>query len=260
MAIDINKLREQYEKNKGSSEGGNFLKVPEGNTTIRILPTKDGDSFFVQSKLHKIQQDGQFKYLHCRKVTDQACPLCDAHYALWKQSNAWDDARGLKDFGAKGERGKNEYAVMAKALKPSPAYYMNVVVRPGTEVKVLNAAPTLMEAIMKAFTNEDYGDVTDLEKGHDFIITRDKGDNGFTRYTNSQYRIQKTPAGSPQQIAAWMEGLNDLNAIVKVESFDALSLIAKNIMAGFSTPVSPTPTSDAKPSEGEGSYLDRLKS
>ena len=260
MAIDLNKLKEQYEKNKGNSEGGNFLKVPEGNTTIRILPSKDGESFFVASKQHKINENGQFKYIHCPKVIGEKCPICEAHFALWRMSNASDDAKGLKEFGANGERGKNNYATAAKALKPTPAYYMNVVVRPSDEVKVLNAAPTLMESIMTAFKHSDLGDLTDFEKGFDFIITRDKGDNGFTRYTNSQPRTKPTVAGTPQQIAAWMEGIKDLGTLIKYEDYAELDKIAKNIMSQFATKVSETPQVGGASTPDEGNYLDRLKS
>ena len=45
MAIDLAKMRAKLDsvKNKGGKTG--FWKPPEGESTIRIVPTKDGDPF-----------------------------------------------------------------------------------------------------------------------------------------------------------------------------------------------------------------------
>lgn len=258
MAIDINKLREQYNKNKAESGGGaQFFKMKDGDeVTVRILPRKDGESFFTQSKTHPINEGSGFKYYHCRRVFNEKCPICEVHFDLWKRSNAWDDAHGLTE---KAERGKNEFAVAARKLKPNPAYYMNVMVRPSNEVKVLSAPTTLYEMIMEAIFHPDLGDITDLNEGYDFIIKRQKGENGFTNYKGSSSRIKPTPAGTPQEIAAAMEGLHDLDALVVKEDYETLDKVAKNVMAGFATKVSDTPNTDAKPVTDGATYLDRLK-
>jgi len=259
MAIDINKLRELYNKNKTESSGGaQFLKMKDGEeVTVRILPRKDGEGFFTQSKTHAINDAGSFKYYHCRRTTGDKCPICDAYFDLWKKSNAWDDVHGITE---KAERGKNDFAKAARPLNPRPAYYMNVMVRPTNEVKVLSAPPTLYEMIMAAIFHPDLGDITDLEAGYDFIIKRQKGDNGFTNYNGSSARLKPTPAGTPQQIAAAMDGLHDLDALVVKEDYETLNKVAMNVMAGFGTKVSETPTTDGATTVTDENYLDRLKS
>lgn len=63
-----------------------FLKdgVKSGTKTVRILPTSDGSSPFVEIHTHKIQQaDGEWKTYPCLKhMNDEACPFCEAREAL----------------------------------------------------------------------------------------------------------------------------------------------------------------------------------
>ena len=173
-------------------------------------------------------------------------------------SNAWDAANGKTE---KAEKGKNRYGEAARKLGSArPVYYMNVMVRPSNEVKVLSAPPTLYEMIMSSIFHPDLGDITDLESGYDFIIKRQKGDNGFTNYNGSSPRLKSTPAGSAQEIAAAMEGLHDLDALVSKADYETLDKIAKTIMSEFSTKVSETPVISGESAVTETNYLDKLKS
>tara|TARA_R110002020_G_scaffold3882_1_gene17124 strand:- start:460 stop:738 length:279 start_codon:yes stop_codon:yes gene_type:complete len=45
MAIDLEKMRAKLDAAKGKGNKTGFWKPPEGKTTIRIVPTPDGDPF-----------------------------------------------------------------------------------------------------------------------------------------------------------------------------------------------------------------------
>lgn len=258
MAIDLNKLREKHEKEQAESGGGaQYLKLKDGEVTVRILPTKDGDSFFMHSEQHAVQVNGQWSYLHCRQLISERCPLCEAGQDLWRKSNAWDDAHGKVE---KAERNKNPIAEAARKLNPSSKYYMNVVVRPTNEVKILTAPKTLYELIMNAFLHPDLGDLSDMDNGYDFVIVRGKDAKNFTSYEKSYPRIKPSKAGSAQECAAFLEGRHNLESAVKIGTFEEMDKLAKTILANFATQVSETPTPNANPTGPDANYLDKLQS
>ena len=102
----LQSILDQYEKNK-SSQGGGFEKkevdltkyfsekLREGQKSderkIRILPTKDGGSPFVEAYWHEIQVNKQYTKIYCTNKNDGTrCPLCEANEALKMTGNATD--------------------------------------------------------------------------------------------------------------------------------------------------------------------------
>lgn len=58
-------------------------KVKSAVKTVRILPTQDGTSPFVELYAHSVQIDGKWSKIPCLKhEKDEACPFCEAHDAL----------------------------------------------------------------------------------------------------------------------------------------------------------------------------------
>ena len=244
MAIDLNALRAKHAEL--SSQGGsssdflkNFLQIQEGTNAVRILPNKDEDKlFYAETKIHRIPNgDGQVKNVHCRKIHGEACPLCDSYYGLWKEPNKDED--------------------LARQIKPRARYYMNVVDRESGEVRILSIGVILFKKIIAAMLDEDFGDITDLEKGHDFKIIKVM-EGQWPKYDQSSPRPKSSEAGSKADVAAWMDSLHDIHALVKLEDYEEVKKFAQELQP-------PTPEgSEENPQPAEDvedeDYLNKMQS
>jgi hypothetical protein len=257
MALDFDKIRQEYarlngEKQESDSGSGKFLRIQDGETTVRILPGKDDDTlFYAATALHYVPQaEGKSKVYTCNKVHGGRCPLCDAYYAAWKMVDAGEIERD-----------------QARKLKPTKTYYYNVYDRESGEVKVLRVGIKLHTKVIETIMDDDYGDVTDLESGHDFKIVKAK-DGPWTNYDKSSFRPKSTPAGINRDVAAWMEGLHDIHGLVTTDDFGALQQAAETyfisiqggVPAGGSPRAEETTSQEApsRPVDSEEDFLRRL--
>jgi len=217
MAIDLNALRAKHAEL--SNPGGNtntdflskFVQLQEGTNAIRILPGKDDDTlFYAETKIHRVPTgDGQTKNVHCRKIHGEPCPLCDMYYGLWKEPNKDED--------------------LARQIKPRARYYMNVVDRDSGDVKILSIGVILFKKIIAAMLDEDFGDITDLTSGHDFKIVKIM-EGQWPKYDQSQPRPKSSEAGSKAEVAAWMDSLHDIHALVKLEDYEEVRGAAQGLL------------------------------
>jgi len=240
MAIDLKALREKQQKleeqaARQSGEGftNNFLKLEDGNTNVRILPGKEEDDpWYAETKIHRVPdgEDGVTNF-HCLKVHGESCPLCDAYYKLWDLYN---------------KTGKTEttYSETAKQIKPRERYYMNVVDRSieddseESAVKILSVGQIIFRKIIstilavdddeesETYGQAEYGDITDLENGHDFKIVK-KMEGKWPKYDESAVRPKSKPAATTKKkMAEYMDSLHDLQALVRKEEFDKVKAAA----------------------------------
>ena len=217
MAIDLNALRAKHAEL--SNPGGNtntdflskFVQLQEGTNAIRILPGKDDETlFYAETKIHRVPSgDGQTRNVHCRKIHGEPCPLCDMYYGLWKEPNKDED--------------------LARQIKPRACYYMNVVDRDSGDVKILSIGVILFKKIIAAMLDEDFGDITDLESGHDFKIVKIM-EGQWPKYDQSQPRPKSSEAGTKAEVAAWMDSLHDIHALVKLEDYEDVRESAQGLL------------------------------
>lgn len=247
--IDLEALRKKHEElNKKSGGGGNndfiknFYQVKEGSNNVRILPWKSEDrQFYAETKIHRIpMENGQVKNVHCRKVHNEKCPLCDLYYSLWKT-------------------GKKEDEALARQIKPRSRYYMNIMDRDTAEVKILSIGEILFKKIVAAMIDPDFGDITDPDKGHDFKIVKQM-EGQWPRYDQSQPRPKSSPLGTKAEIAKVMETLHDIHALVKTEEYDAVKQIAETLAVGGKLKPSDTSSEEGGDEEGGGDYISKLRS
>ena len=253
MAIDLNALREKYNKmSQPNQQSGNsdflkkFVQLVEGTNTIRILPWKDDNKeFYAETKIHRVKDsEGNTKNHHCRKIHGEACPLCDLYYGLWKTGSKDDED-------------------LARQIKPRSRYYMNVVDRESGDVKILSIGIILFKKIVGAMLDEDFGDITDLDAGHDFKIIKTM-EGQWPKYDQSQPRPKSEPAGSKGEVASWMESLHDIHALVPLEEYEDFKRVAESL--GVGSPVSSRSdrAAEQKQSQDPGTssedYLSRLQS
>tara|TARA_R110002020_G_scaffold276062_3_gene491320 strand:+ start:935 stop:1687 length:753 start_codon:yes stop_codon:yes gene_type:complete len=250
MAIDLDALRKKHEQLSnpgGTAQNADFLnkffQLKEGTNTLRILPWKDDEKeFYAETKIHRVtDSQGNVKNHHCRKVHGEACPLCDLYYGLWKT-------------------GKKEDEDLARQIKPRARYYMNAVDRETGTVKILSIGVILFKKIIGAMLDEDFGDITDLENGHDFKIIKTM-EGQWPKYDQSQPRPKSEAAGSKAEIAEWTDTLHDVHALVPLEEYDECKRVAESLAVGSP----PSPISDQATEENQGSqsgddYLSRLRS
>jgi len=218
MAIDLDALRAKHaELTKQTSPEGdgfikNFLQLNEGTNVVRVLPGKEDDSmFYAETKIHRVyEEDGAVHNYHCLKVHGDSCPLCDAYYGLWKTGSKDDETT-------------------ARQIKPRARYYMNVVDRESGDVKILSVGIILFKKMIAAMLDEDFGDITDLQEGHDFKIIKQM-EGQWPRYDQSAPRPKSSPTGSNSEVAAYMESLHDIYSLVRKEDYEEIKKVAENIL------------------------------
>ena len=246
MAIDLNALRlkhEQLNNPAGASNNSDFLQkfyqIPEGTNAVRVLPWKDEDKeFYAETKIHRVTQpDGSVRNTHCRKIHGEACPLCDVYYALWKT-------------------GRSEDETLARQIKPRARYYMNILDRESGDVKILSIGVILFKKIIAAMLDEDFGDITDPETGHDFKIVKIM-EGQWPKYDQSQPRPKTSALGTNSEVAAIMDSLHDIHSLVRLEEYEDVKKSADTLVG-----VSVEGTSDPKPSEevSDDDYLSKMQS
>ena len=156
MAIDMEKMRSRMTALKNNGNNSNkFWRPPEGESTIRIVATSNGDPF----------RDFWFHYnvgdapgfLSPKKNFGEDCPLDEYVRQLWKE-------------------GTDESKRMAKKLSARQRFFAPVVVR-GEEnegVKVWGFGKRAYETLLSLVLNPEYGDITDPESGTDLVINYGK--------------------------------------------------------------------------------------
>ena len=164
----------QYEKNKQATSG-NANKVsqedrmkkyfttvlPKGSRgeerRIRILPTKDGSSPFVEVYFHEVQVDGKWMKLYDPKQEGKRSPLNEVYQSLL-------------------QTGVESDKELARQYRSRKFYIVKVIDRDNEQDGVKfwrfkhNAkGDGVLDKIFPIFKNK--GDVTDLEKGRDLILS-----------------------------------------------------------------------------------------
>ena len=161
MALNIEAMRAKLEASKhGNKSKSNDTKwKPEqGDQTIRILPTKDGDPF---KEYHFHYNVGKNPGIMCpKKNYNEECPICDFASKLWKEGVENNDDVAKRE---------------AKKLFVRKRYYSPILVR-GQEssgVKVWAYGKQAYETLLGYVLDPDYGDITDPESGTDIVLNYD---------------------------------------------------------------------------------------
>jgi len=244
-ALDMDELLAEDKRLASQGESGfmdNLVRMPEGNgfVVVRLLPPAKGRKFFCATRTHRVNG----KSIHCTRVLNggkwvdpdlsKPCVICKYYGDLWKQSEK--------------EEGAAQAATQAAArdIKPIERYYYNAIVRhqvnPKTQEveknvgpKILSIGKTLHQRIIRAIVGDPandekpLGDVTHPETGRDFkIVKRMKGSgkDAYPEYNDSKFQ-DPSALGNPDQVAAWMEGLHDLNSLRKLIPREEMALELK---------------------------------
>jgi len=241
--VNIENLKNKYNQiNKvASKDNADFLKkflmMEEGETIVRVLPWKDEtQEFYSETGIHRIND----RNYHCPKVKGGECPMCDLSFKLW---NTKDEAN----------------MDLARQIKARKRFYLNAVERATGEVKILSVGIKLFSKILDCFFDEDYGDITDVNVGHDFKIVKDKSGQ-WPDYSKSAPKPKQSPLGSDKETAEYMDTLHDVHGLIKVASYEDLKKLVMEI-TGDDTPEPPKEVVESSNSkeDGDEDYLSHLK-
>jgi len=159
MALNIDLMRQKLNNSQNKTSGNKNdtkWKPAEGDQTIRILPTKDGDPF---KEFHFHYNVGKNPGILCpKKNYGEHCPICDFASSLWRDGVDNND-----------DQSKNA----AKKLFARKRYYSPIIVR-GKEtdgVKVWAYGKQAYETLLGYVLDPDYGDITSAETGTDIVLT-----------------------------------------------------------------------------------------
>ena len=224
----------QYEKNKQSASGNNnkissedrlkryFTTVlPKGSMgeerRIRILPTKDGSSPFVEVYFHEIQVDGKWVKLYDPKQEGKRSPL--------------DEVReGLMMTGVESDR------ELARQYRSRKFYIVKVIDRDHEQdgpkfwrFKHNAKGDGVIDKIFPIFRNK--GDITDPEKGRDLILslTLTKAGTG-KEYTviNSVLNDDPSALHTDDNVAkTWLDDEMTWSDVYSKKGEDYLEMVAK---------------------------------
>ena len=86
MAIDLKKMKAKMAAAQNNGKGGksDFWKLTEGEHTVRILPSEDGDPFKEYHFHYNVAKGG---FLCPKRNFGDACPVCDFASELWRDSS-----------------------------------------------------------------------------------------------------------------------------------------------------------------------------
>jgi hypothetical protein len=224
----------QYEKNKNATSG-NANKIsqedrmkryfttllPKGSKgeerRIRILPTKDGSSPFREVYFHEVQVDGKWTKLYDPKQEGKRSPLNEVYDSLMMT-------------GVEADR------ELARTYRSRKFYIVKVIDRDHEQDGVKfwrfkhNAkGDGVLDKIFPIFRNK--GDVTDMEKGRDLILslTLTKAGTGKEYTTiNSVIPEDMGPLHSDEGVAkSWVEDELTWSDVYSKKGEDYLELVAR---------------------------------
>lgn len=170
MAIKVGKVntqaaaQQQHELEKGDRK---YWTPSEGSNKIRIMPPPEGyDTYFFKAGFHYgIGPDN--KMFACPKVggARKNCFLCEESDRLQRSKDEEDVAEG-------------------KELRPTRKFLITVVDldKPQDGFQVWSPGVKAFQEVNYYFSDPEWGDVSDLESGFDFIVTR-KGSGMNTQYS-----------------------------------------------------------------------------
>ena len=252
MAKTLAELREMHKsmmsENKPAATGGggksDWATFEDGDNLIRFLPGKEDPlDFFAEGSVHKYQDDqGMWRNYKCRKTQGEKCPVCDYYFDLWKRHKELNLGKD-----ANGRNITSKYGDLAVKIKPKARYYSIAVIRALEEagedpVKYVAMSQQLFDRVMHAMVNDDYQDEDDpdnttiisLERGNDFNvkITRQ---GQFPSFVESSAKYKKSRAGTPAQVAEWMDNELNLQSLVEIDSYEK----GKELVMGFEASLNP---------------------
>lgn len=226
----LDAMLKQYEKNnttftKNASAKTYDLKnyfnthikdgVKNATKRIRILPTQNNTSPFVEMYGHKVQVEGEWKTFPCLKhEKNEACPFCEAREALLST-------------------GREQDKEIAKKYNARKMYVVKVIDRDaeGEGVKfwrfnhdyrqagIFDKIFTVLQAVGK--------DITHADTGRDLLITIGRDQNNRPSVTGVAHTDPSPLSTDAELVKEWTSDARTWEDVYSVRSYDYMEIIVR---------------------------------
>ena len=196
MGINLAKMKEKLDalENRGQKKSV-FWRPEDGEQTIRIVPTADGDPFKEYWFHYNLGKNAGF--LSPKKNFGEEDPLNDFIRQLYKD-------------------GSEDSIKMAKNLSARQRFFAPVIVR-GEEdqgVRLWGFGKTAYRELLGLVLNPEYGDITDVAEGTDLTIQYGKPPGAQFPQTSITPRRKPSPlAESEAEISAFLDQIPDFTEV-----------------------------------------------
>ena len=182
---------------------------------IRILPTQDGSSPFVQIHGHKIQLDGEWKTFVClNHEKDEDCPFCEAREALLAT-------------------GKEQDKELSKKYGARKMYVVKIIDR-DNEADGIKFWRFNHDYRKQGIFDKIYGvleatkqDITDPEKGRDLLVMIARDQNNRPTVTTISH-LDPSPLSDDAEVSQeWLGDARTWEDVYSIKSYDYLEIVVK---------------------------------
>ncbi len=225
-------VQKQYERNKAAAGGNKFTSqeermkkyfttvLPKGSTDqerkIRILPTKDGSSPFIEVKFHEVQVDGKWVKLYDPAQEGKTSPLNDVYESLM----------------ATGVEADKKIALNYRSRK---FYIVKIIDRDHEQdgpkfwrFKHNSKGEGILDKIFPIFKNR--GDITDITKGRDLTLTLNLTKSGTGKeHTQISSILPEDPSplsADEDQAKKWLEDTLVWSDVYSKKPLEYLEMVA----------------------------------
>ena len=199
MGINLDKMRAKLASLQSKGGNNNFWKPQDGEQTIRIVPTSDGDPFKDYWFHYNLGKNNGF--LSPKKNFGENDPLDDFIRNLFNE-------------------GTEDSIKMAKNLMARQRFFAPVLVR-GEEdkgVRIWGFGKMAYQQLLELVLNPDYGDITDTEEGTDLTIKYGKPPGATFPVTTITPRRRTSPlcdeaVGGSEKCAELLESIPEFETL-----------------------------------------------
>ena len=196
MGIDFDKMKAKRDalESRGNHKSV-FWKPEDGEQTIRLLPTSDGDPFKQYWFHYNLGRNPGF--LSPKKNFGESDPLDDFIRQLYKD-------------------GSDESIKMAKNLSARQRFFSPVLVRgeEGEGVRLWGYGKMAYKELLNLVLNPEYGDITDVNEGTDLTIHYGKPAGAQFPQTTITPRRRPSPAAETEaEIRSLLDQIPDYSTV-----------------------------------------------
>ena len=216
MGIDLDKMKQRRAalQGKGGGNRDTFWRPQDGEQTIRIVPTADGDPFKDFWFHYNVGNNPGF--LSPKKNFGEEDPLNDFVRKLFNE-------------------GTEESIKMAKSLMARQRFFSPVLVRGEEEkgVRIWGYGKMVYEQLLNLVLNPEYGDITDSETGTDLVIRYGKpAGASFPQTEITPRRRPSLLCEDEAQCAEWLDTIPDLDSLFERKTPEEVATILDEYLSG----------------------------
>ncbi len=208
MGIDFDKMKAKRDalENRGNGKSV-FWRPEDGEQTIRLLPTADGDPFKQYWFHYNLGKNAGF--LSPKKNFGEDDPLDSFIRQLYKD-------------------GSDDSVRMAKDLSARQRFFSPVLVRgeEGEGVRLWGYGKMAYKELLNLVLNPEYGDITDVTEGTDLVINYGKPAGAqFPQTTITPRRRPSKLAESEDEIRTFLDSIPDYNDVFDRKTPDQVQVM-----------------------------------